>query len=705
KKEAQIFCDELTYMLIHQMAAPNSPQWFNSGLFESYGIKGSPQGHFFVDPKTGSIKKSQSSYERPQPHACFIQGVVDSLVGDRGIMNLWEREARLFKFGSGTGTNFSELRGKGEPLSSGGTSSGLMGWLKIGDTAAGAIKSGGTTRRAAKMVCLDLDHPDVEEFITWKAREEEKLAAMVTGHKLIKELKEKASKGKLSSEDEVEAVKSGVPSGYLNHLKQVSEKQGKLLESEALDTDWTGLGYQSLSGQNANNSVRINNSFMEALQKDKDWDLLNRIDGKVAKKVKAKDLWEKICTSAWLCADPGIQFHTTINSWHTCPAGGEIRASNPCSEYMFLDDTACNLASLNLVKFDKENVFQIEDFIQACSLWTLVLEISVFMAHYPSKEIAKRSFEYRTLGLGFANLGALLMRRGIPYESEEGRNLGAAISSLMGATAYRTSSKMAKSYGPFKHFKENKERFLEILQRHHKESLKIPLEEGILDVANKQWSKAIDGAKKYGLRNAQVSAIAPTGPIGLVMDCDTTGVEPDYSLVKSKNLAGGGAFSLINRSVPQALSSLGYGESERKEIEEFILKENETDGAPHLKSEHYPVFDCAVGKKESRVISVDGHLNMMAAIQPFISGAISKTINLPSNSSVDTVSNVFKKAHELGLKAVAIYRDGSKLSQPLMSQVETPYSQEECPNCGFQKLIPSGTCYKCENCGESTSCT
>lgn len=707
-KEAQIFSDELTYMLIHQMAAPNSPQWFNSGLFETYGIKGSPQGHYYVDPRSGKVKKSKSSYERPQPHACFIQGLKDSLVGDSGIMNLWEREARLFKFGSGTGTNFSNLRGEGEPLSSGGTSSGLMGWLKIGDAAAGAIKSGGTTRRAAKMVCLDINHPDVEEFIVWKAKEEEKLAAMVSGHKLIKELKEKANLQKITEDDLEKAKKAGIPNGYLQHLSLLSKKGEKFLETESINTNWTGVGYQSLGGQNANNSVRVTDEFMEILENDGNWNLINRIDGKIKKTVKAKDLWEKICTSAWLCADPGVQFDTTINSWHTCPTEGPIRASNPCSEYMFLDDTACNLASLNLVKFDKDGIFQVEDFIQACTLWTLVLEISVFMAHYPSKSIAKNSYKYRTLGLGYANLGALLMRRGIPYDSEEGRQLAGAISSLLGATAYKTSTKMAKAYGAFSHFKENKKRIELIFNRHKEASHKLVGNTDITFAANKMWDNAIDGLKKYGLRNAQVTAIAPTGTIGLVMDCDTTGVEPDYSLIKSKNLAGGGSLSLVNRSVPFALKSLGYKDKEIQEIESFILKHNEAEGAPHLKKEDYPVFDCAVGKRKDRVVSIDGHLKMMAAVQPFISGAISKTINLPNQSSIESISYVFLQAHKLGLKAVAVYRDGSKLSQPLMGNTEildSPYSQDQCPNCGFKKLVPSGTCYKCENCGESTSCT
>lgn len=704
KKEAKIFSDEITYMLVHQMAAPNSPQWFNTGLYDSYGIKGSPQGHYFFDSKTQKVKKSKSSYERPQPHACFIQGVSDSLVGEGGIMDLWEREARLFKFGSGTGTNFSSLRGTGEPLSSGGTSSGLMGWLKIGDAAAGAIKSGGTTRRAAKMVCLDIDHPDVEEFITWKAREEEKLASLVTGHHLIKELKKKASENALTQKDIDQAVKAGVPSGYIEHLQGVQAHRGSFLTSENIDTDWTGIGYQSLTGQNANNSVRVNDSFMKALKSDDDWELINRKSkNRVAKKIPAKVLWKKICESAWLCADPGIQYHSTINSWHTCPAGGEIKASNPCSEYMFLDDTACNLASLNLVTFYKKGIFQIDDFIHACTLWTMVLEISVAMAHYPSEQIAKNSFDYRTLGLGFANLGALLMRLGIPYDSKKARELAGSLSSLMGATAYMASAQMAKAYGPFQKFKENKKSVLNVLEKHHQESLKLKKNE-ISTLSQETWKKTIQLVKRTGLRNAQVTAIAPTGTIGLVMDCDTTGIEPDYSLVKAKNLAGGGSFSLINRSVPDALKKLGYSERESDEIQKFILTHNEVGGAPFLKEKDYPVFDCAVGSKPERIVSIDGHLKMMAAVQPFISGAISKTINLPNVATVEDISYVFKEAYRLKIKAVAVYRDGCKLSQPLSGHT-SPYSQDQCPNCGHQMLVPSGTCYKCENCGESTSCT
>lgn len=705
KESLSIFEDELKYMLIHQMAAPNSPQWFNTGLFHSYGIKGSPQGHYYVDK--GSVKKSKSSYERPQPHACFIQGLEDELVGEGGIMDLWVREARLFKFGSGTGTNFSHLRGKGEPLASGGNSSGLMGWLKIGDRAAGAIKSGGTTRRAAKMVCLDDDHPEVEDFIRWKADEEERLAAMVWGHQTLESLKKKALGHTLDKSTDWKKVARDmeIPENFIYILEKM--EAGELTDPglAPLDYEWRGLGYESLSGQNANNSVRLSDKFFDCLKKKGKWQLVSRVEEKVVKEVEAQELWQLLCECAWKSADPGLQFHDTINEWHTCPQDGPIRASNPCSEYMFLDDTACNLASINLVKFDKpegkgKNTFDSTSFRHACRLWTLVLEISVAMAQYPSQVIAKKSHDYRTLGLGFANLGALLMRRGFAYDSDEAREFAGAISALLGGEAYLTSTLLAQELGPFERFQANSKDMQRVLRKHSELVIEGQTFKELWKEAKELWQVVLANAEKYGVRNAQVTAIAPTGTIGLVMDCDTTGVEPDYSLVKDKSLAGGGSYAIVNRSVAQALKFLGYGDQEAKEIEDFILKENSVYGAPHLKKEHYSVFDCAVTKGEGK-ISPDGHLLMMAAVQPFISGAISKTINLPHDASVSDVKRIYLKGYELGLKAIAIYRDHSKLSQPLTAAS----SDEPCPLCGAKKLVRAGNCFKCDNCGESTSCS
>ena len=724
--DAQIFYEELVYSILNQMCVPNSPQWFNSGLHESYGITGKPQGHYYVDQIDGQLKKSTSAYERPQPHACFILSVEDDLVSDGGIMDLWVREARIFKYGSGVGTNFSNLRGEGEKLSGGGTSSGLMSFLKIGDRAAGAIKSGGTTRRAAKMVCLDLDHPEIVEFVNWKMEEEKKVAALINA-------------------------------GYAS--------------------DYEGEAYKTVSGQNSNNSVRIPNSFFEKLEKGEDWELKARTDGRIMKKVPAKELWNQISYAAWRCADPGTQYNTTINEWHTCPEGGEIRASNPCSEYMFLDNTACNLASANLMKFyDFEtSTFDVEGFEYICRLWTTVLEISVLMAQFPSKEVAQLSYEYRTLGLGYANLGTLLMVSGIPYDSEKARPLSGSITAIMTGIAYKTSAEMAGALGAFPRYEENREHMIRVMHNHRLAAYDADAYEGLsvkpqglkakycpdylLKAACKAWDEAVELGEKYGYRNAQATVIAPTGTIGLVMDCDTTGVEPDFALVKFKKLSGGGYFKIINQSVPVALKNLGYSEKEvdaivkyavgnasfagapginhqtlsekgfiaeeikkldaavvsafeigfvfnvytlgeeclkrlgfkpeqyfnfewsllealgftDEEIEaanDYVCGTMTVEGAPYLKSEHLPVFDCAnkCGKKGERFIHAHGHIRMMAAAQPFISGAISKTINLPNEATVEEIADSYMLSWELGLKACALYRDGSKLSQPLSNK-------------------------------------
>jgi ribonucleoside-diphosphate reductase alpha chain len=745
EKDAQVFYEELVYSILDQACVPNSPQWFNTGLHESYGITGKPQGHYFVDAVDGILKKSTSAYERPQPHACFILSVDDDLVNDGGLMDLWVREARIFKYGSGVGTNFSYIRGEGEKLSGGGTSSGLMSFLKIGDRAAGAIKSGGTTRRAAKMVCLDLDHPEVMDFINWKVEEEKKVGALIA---------------------------AGYPS------------------------DYEGEAYKTVSGQNSNNSIRIPNSFFGRLEKEEDWELTARSDGRVMKRLPAREVWNQISYAAWRCADPGTQYDTTINEWHTCPAGGPIRASNPCSEYMFLDNTACNLASVNLRRFYNENTntFDVEGFEYTTRLWTTVLEVSVLMAQFPSKEVAQLSYDYRTLGLGYANLGSMLMIMGIPYDSEEARGIAGAITAIMTGIAYKTSAEMAGVLGAFSRYEENKENMLRVMRNHRLAAYDADEYEGLeikpqglkaqycpdylLKAATRAWDEAVQLGEKYGYRNAQATVIAPTGTIGLVMDCDTTGVEPDFALVKFKKLSGGGYFKIINQSVPTALRNLGYtgkqidtivkyavgsgtfagapainhqslsekgfiaeeikkldaavgsafevgfvfnvytlgeeclqrlgfksaqyynfewnllealgfSDAEIEAANDYVCGTMTIEGAPFLKDEHLAVFDCAnrCGKKGQRYIHAHGHIRMMGAAQPFISGAISKTINLPNEATVEEIADAYLLSWQLALKACALYRDGSKLSQPLSTKSDkkkkdtaTEKEEEAAPN-------------------------
>ncbi|MCL1601773.1 MAG: vitamin B12-dependent ribonucleotide reductase [Actinomycetia bacterium] len=735
--DAQIFEDEIAYMLLHQMAAPNSPQWFNTGLHHRYGIEGPEQGFWFVDPESDRLTASPDSYSRPSPHACFIQSVDDDLVNAGGIMDLWVREARLFKFGSGTGTNFSNLRGEGEPLSGGGKSSGLMSFLKVGDRAAGAIKSGGTTRRAAKMVILDVDHPDIETFINWKAVEEEKVRALIAA-------------------------------GY--------------------SSDFNGDAYATVSGQNSNNTVRMTNEFVDAVMADEDWDLTRRTDGEPMKTVRARELWSQIAEAAWASADPGVQFHTTINEWHTSPAGGEIRASNPCSEYMFLDNTACNLASLNLGKFYNDDTaeFDLESYRYAIRLWTMVLEISVTMAHFPSEAIARGSYDYRTLGLGYANLGSVLMRMGIAYDSDEGRAIAGALTSILTGYAYATSAEMASVVGPFPLYCENMDSMQRVMRNHRKAAYGADQSEydsvghvvvgidqemcppDMLAFAHDSWDTAVGLGNEHGYRNAQATVLAPTGTIGLLMDCDTTGVEPDFALVKFKKLAGGGYFKIANQSVAPALVHLGYEETQVKQIIDYVVgtmslegapfintetlsskgftgediamievtlpgvfeigfafnqwtlgeetmqrlgftaeeyngrgfnmlsalgfsdseisEANDVicgrqaiEGAPGLLDEHLQVFDTANknGKHGERYIHHIGHIKMMAAAQPFISGAISKTINMPNEATVADIEESYQMSWELGLKAMALYRDGSKASQPLSSTSDEGVSDEE----------------------------
>ena len=791
--DARAFFDEHCFMLAKQMAAPNSPQWFNTGLHWAYGIEGLSQGHYYVDPDSGKLTRAVNSYEHPQPHACFIQSIKDDLVNEGGIMDLWVREARIFKYGSGTGSNFSCLRGEGEPLSGGGKSSGLMSFLKIGDKAAGAIKSGGTTRRAAKMIILDIDHPDIEEFIFWKLTEEQKVAALVAGSKIceqdlnnimkachewgIKEERFDTAKNRELIKTINTARSHYVPEGFIQRVIHLAGQGFKSLSFEKMDISWESQAYLTVSGQNANNTVRVTEQFLKAVEKDGKWDLVFRTDNKTHKTLNARELWEKIAFAAWSSADPGLQFDSTINEWNTCPKSGRINASNPCSEYMFLDDTACNLASLNLLNFynDKTDEFLIENFIHACRLWTIVLEISVLMAQFPSPKIAELSYKFRTLGLGYANIGSLLMVMGLPYDSSKGAAICGAITAIMTGTAYQTSAELAKEHGPFHGFAENREDMLKVIRNHRRaaynkdtssyEGLSItPLgidekecPDYLLDAAKKSWDKALYDGELYGFRNAMVTVLAPTGTIGLLMDCDTTGIEPDFALVKFKKLAGGGYFKIINQSVPQGLRKLKYSPEQIKDIVNFCkgtgsltgcphinpesLKEkgfrdaeldiiekilptvfelsfafNQYDlgkefcvdvlgftpeelddfnfnmlkslgftdeqifeannyvcgtmtieGAPHLREEHYPVFDCAnkCGKTGKRYLSPDAHLNMMAMAQPFISGAISKTINIPNHATVTDVQEIYKKSWKLMLKAVALYRDNSKLSQPL----------------------------------------
>jgi ribonucleoside-diphosphate reductase alpha chain len=795
EEDARAYYDEMRHMLAVQMAAPNSPQWFNTGLHWAYGIDGPAQGHYYVDFRTGEVKASESAYERPQPHACFIQSVADDLVNEGGIMDLWVREARLFKYGSGTGSNFSKLRGEHEKLSGGGRSSGLMSFLKIGDRAAGAIKSGGTTRRAAKMVTVDVDHPDIEAYIEWKVIEEQKVAALVAGSKLAQNhlplvmaachapeaqglgaarfdpARNPALKGAVKA-----ARRAMIPENYIERVIRFAEQGYREIDFRAYDTDWDGEAYLTVSGQNSNNSVRVTNDFLERVENDGPWQLIRRTDRKVSKTLPARELWEKIAHAAWASADPGLQYDTTINEWHTCPESGRINASNPCSEYMFLDDTACNLASLNLIAFRRDDGgFDVAGFAHATRVWTLTLEISVMMAQFPSREIARLSYAFRTLGLGYANIGGLLMASGLSYDSAAGRALCGAISALMTGIAYATSAEMAGELGAFPGFTANRAAMLRVIRNHRRAThsasggyeglsiLPVPLdaancpEPGMVETARRAWDTALALGERHGYRNAQTTVIAPTGTIGLVMDCDTTGIEPDFALVKFKKLAGGGYFKIINRMVPEALRVLGYAADEIDAItrhalghgtledapgvnhaalrsrgftEGALAKIEDTlpavfdikfafnkwtlgeefckaafgftdaqlddvafdllaalgfakaeieaaniyccgamslDDAPYLRAEHLPVFDCAspCGRKGMRCLSVESHIRMMAAAQPFISGAISKTINMPNRATVEQCKDAYLLSWRLGLKANALYRDGSKLSQPL----------------------------------------
>ena len=703
--DAQAFEDELTWMLIHQVGAFNSPVWFNCGLAEAYGIVGKPVGSWVWDQATGEVRETEDSYTNPQVSACFIQSIEDDLMD---IAEGIQREMRLFKFGSGTGTNFSRIRAEGERLTSGGTSSGLMSFLEVFDKSAGAIKSGGTTRRAAKMVCLDMDHPDIERFVEWKAREEDKVRALVKA-------------------------------GY--------------------SPDFNGEAYRTVSGQNSNNSVRVSDAFMHAYLEDREWSTTWRTNGKPAKSYRARDLMKKVAHAAWRCADPGIQFDTTCNAWHTVPNAGRINATNPCSEFVFLDDTACNLASLNLLKFQREDGrFDVDAYRHACRTFTLAQEILVDYASYPTKKIAQRSHDFRPLGLGYANLGSLLMVRGLPYDGDAARTTCGALTAIMTGVAFETSAELAEAKGPFPGFAHNREPMLGVMHKHRDAALRLDTEAAdpaLVEAARQAWDRAVARGTRHGYRNAQATVLAPTGTIGLLMDCDTTGIEPDFALVKFKKLAGGGSFKIVNGSVSKGLENLGYTPAQIREIVAYMrgtlsldgapfvnraallergLTADEVDraekalpgafelrhafsrhvlgdavykrlghadrladpsfdllaalgftpaevaaasevmtgrlgieGAPHLKPEHLPVFDCAnrCGPNGKRLIEPLGHVRMMGAAQPFLSGAISKTVNLPAESTVEEIERIYVESWRLGLKAVAIYRDGSKASQVL----------------------------------------
>ncbi|WP_413584831.1 vitamin B12-dependent ribonucleotide reductase [Bdellovibrio sp. HCB274] len=659
KKDAEVFGHELKYILLSQRAAFNSPVWFNAGLFEAYKIV-SPSEHFAFDAKKKSIQPTKNAYERPQCSACFIQSVEDSI---DGIFELAKNEARLFKYGSGTGSNFSTLRSKYEPLNSGGHSSGLISFLEVLDRGAGAIKSGGTTRRAAKMVVVDIDHPEVLDFIEWKMNEEQK---------------------------------------------------AKLLIQAGLSPDFEGEAYKTVSGQNANNSVRVTDQFMKAVQKQSPWKLLSRVTGKSLREVPAAEVWNKINHAAWVCADPGIQFHDTINKWHTCPNTDEIRSSNPCSEYMFLDDSACNLASINLVKFlNPDGSFDFESFIHTARTLFVAQEVLVDYSSYPTEKIAQNSHDYRPLGLGYANLGSLLMRKGIPYDSVEGRAWAGALTALMHGVAYLTSAEMARAKGAFAGFKKNRAPMLKVMKMHEAALSKIEwkyLPEGLNQAAKNLWKAVVFNGGKHGFRNSQATVIAPTGTIGLLMDCDTTGIEPDFSLIKLKKLVGGGEIQIVNQSVKPALQSLDYDEASIDSILAYVSENNTLVGCPQFKQEHLAVFDCANAAPGGRVLSPESHITMMAAVQPFISGAISKTVNLPNSATEEDIGGIYFKSWELGLKAVAVYRDGSKLSQPLNVKKKNPEAAVapkftmKCPECGSDTVLTSG-CFRCPNCGTTVGCS
>jgi ribonucleoside-diphosphate reductase alpha chain len=796
EEDARAFFDETRYMLANQFAAPNSPQWFNTGLHWAYGIDGDCDGHYFVDPDTADVTACTSKYINPQTHSCFIQSVDDDLVNDGGVMDLWLREARLFKYGSGTGANFSNLRGKGEPLSGGGVSAGIVPLLKVGDRSAGVLKQSGVTRRAAKMVVLDIDHPDIEDFIDWKVDEEKKVCALVTGSRAISQhltaiMRACVTLGDMGNDRfnparnrhlarALHAAHSAhVPENYIHRVIQMAQQGHERIDFPVSTIDWDSDAYETVSGQNSNNTVRVTDRFLKTVEEDAVWPLMSRHSGKPVRTVRANNLWNRIAHAAWASADPGLHFHTTINDWHTCPVDGDINASNSCSEFMFLDDTASTLASLNLLKYRlADGSFDVDSFSHAARLWTLVLEISVHMAQYPSRAVARRTHAYRPLGLGYANLGGLLMSSGIGYDSHAGRALCGAITALLGGTAYAASAEIAEQVGPFAAFEDNRDAMLRVMRNHRRaaqgardgyealHTLPVPVDydtcpqQHIADAACAAWDRAIELGTAYGYRNAQATVIAPTGTIGLVMDCDTLGIEPEFALVKHKQLAGGGHFKIINRAVPDGLKARGYGAQdieriiayavghaslqgapginhkelmargftpevleaveaalpgvfdvrhafnrwtlgeafckdtlgltdqelgdagfdmlravgfsahEIKEATRYCCGTLTLEGAPLLGEADLAVFDCAnpCGPQGRRSLSAASHIRMIAAAQPFVSGAISKTVNLPNDATEADCKQAYDLSWRLALKATALYRDGSKLSQPLSAR-------------------------------------
>ena len=594
QEDADIFYNELTYMLVNQLMSFNSPVWFNVG-----------------------------NEEHPQCSACFINSVQDSM---DSILTLAKTEGMLFKWGSGTGSNLSTLRSSKESLGGGGTASGPVSFMKGYDAFAGVIKSGGKTRRAAKMVILNIDHPDISEFINCKADEEKKAWAL---------------------------IEAGYDGGF----------------------NVPGGAYDSVFYQNANHSIRVTDEFMKAFLEDKEWVTKAVTSGKPVDKYRARDMMRQISDAAWICGDPGMQYHSTINSWHTCPNTAPINASNPCSEYMFLDDTACNLASLNVMKFRRpDGEFDVEAFRKAVQVTITAMEIEVDNASYPTPAIAQNSFDYRPLGLGYANLGALLMARGLAYDSDEGRSYAAAITSLMCGEAYKQSALVAKDMGPFKGYANNREPMLNVMQKHgiHAERINKELVQADLwDASNNVWKDVVKYGKQYGIRNSQTTVLAPTGTIGFMMDCDTTGVEPDIALVKYKKLVGGGLMKIVNQTVPEALRKLGYDGEQIEHIVAYIDNNDTIERSPHLREEHLPVFDCAFKPANGeRSIQYMGHIKMMAAVQPFLSGAISKTVNMPTDVTADDIQHAYVEAWKLGLKAIAVYRDGCKRTQPLSTSLD-----------------------------------
>jgi len=798
--DAHAFYDEMQRMMALQMFAPNSPQWFNAGLHWAYGIDQSGEGYATVDPESGHADDAPLAYERAFVHSCFIQSIQDDLVRKDGVIDFIANEAKIAKFGAGTGANFSTLRGSNERLSSGGTSSGLLTALKASDRAAALCSAKGSTSQPSKMVIVDADHPEIFDYIDWKVEEERKVAALVSGSRVCNHYLRAifnacdgcdagpSLAGKIRGNPRlrraIEVARAhSIPDNAIISTIELAQHGGTWTHHEEYDADWDSAAYHSVSGQRSNNSIRIPDEFLDAVKADADWHLVNRTNNETARTVKARELWNKIGAAAWSSADPGVQFETTINAWHTCPESGRINGSNSCSEFLFLDDTATTLSCINLRAFAKSGLqMDTAAFEHAVRLVTLMMEISVSAALYPSHATAEKTDAYRPLGIGFTNLGGLLMASGVPYDSDEGRAFCGAITALLTGLAYATSAEIAADVGAFRGFDSNRDTMLRVIRNHRRaaygetegyEGLSqtpVPLSEpddrqrALVDAARLAWDRALSLGENHGYRNAQASVIAPTGTTSLILDCDTMGIEPDYALMKHKTLAGGGHVVMINRCVPEALRALGYGDEDIEGINHYVvgartlqsaphicpgrlkargftedlivtaekalatassleavfspaklgvtpcaqafgLSEDDVtrpgfdllqhlgfsaaeiraanthcfghgtlEGAPGLDPRHLPVFDCSVpcGATGTRSLSIMSHLQMMAAAQPFVSGAISKTVNVPSHTTLAACLDTFSAGSKLGLKAIAIYRDGSKLSQPLTSAATLP---------------------------------